>query len=108
MRNVNGAMLLQFHKCSLALAALLGAGFAQNALAQSTGSEAVEGDMTEVVVSATRIRNIGIVGDQTAPKSRVSLTGEYLQTQQAGQSVFQALNQIPGVNFTNNDPYGTS
>jgi iron complex outermembrane recepter protein len=108
MRNVNGAMLLRFHKYSLAVAALFGVGFAQNALAQSTGSEAVEDDMTEVVVSATRIRNIGIVGDQTAPKSRVSLSSEYLESQPAGQSVFQALNQIPGVNFTNNDPFGTS
>jgi iron complex outermembrane recepter protein len=108
MRNVNGAMLLRFHNWSFVALALLGAGLAQNAFAQSTGTEAAEESMTEVVVSATRVRNIGIVGDQTAPKSRVSLSGEYLQTQVAGQSVFQALNQIPGVNFTNNDAFGTS
>jgi iron complex outermembrane recepter protein len=107
MRNVNGAMLLRFHKWSLA-AALLGAGLAQNALAQSTGTEAIEEDISEVVVSATRVRAIGIVGEQTAPKSRVSLSGEYLDKQMSGQSVFQALNQIPGVNFTNSDPYGTA
>jgi iron complex outermembrane receptor protein len=108
MRNVNGAMLLRFHSCSLAVAALLGVGFAQNAFAQSTGTEAIEESMDEVVVSATRVRNIGIVGDQTAPKSRVSLSGDYLNTQSAGQSVFQSINQIPGVNFTNNDGFGTS
>ncbi|MEO8063923.1 MAG: TonB-dependent receptor [Pseudomonadota bacterium] len=108
MRNVNGAMLLRFHNCSLAVVALLGVGFAQNALAQSTGSEALDENMDEVVVSATRVRNIGIVGDQTAAKSRVSLSGDYLDTQLSGQSVFQSLNQIPGVNFTNSDPYGTS
>ena len=34
--------------------------------------------MSEVVVTATRVRNIGIVGDQTAPKSRITLTGEYI------------------------------
>ena len=109
MRNVNGAMLLRFHKWSLAAAALLGAGLAQNAFAQSTGTEAVEEDMGEVVVSATRVRNIGIVGDQTAPKSRVIADAANTSRRRlAGQSVFQALNQIPGVNFTNSDPYGTS
>jgi iron complex outermembrane receptor protein len=108
MRNPNGAMLLRFHNWSFVAAALLGGGLAQNAVAQSTGTEAAEEGLTEVVVTATRIRSIGIVGDQNAPKSRVSLAGEYLDKQLSGQSVFQALNQVPGVNFTNNDPYGTS
>ncbi len=108
MRNVNGALLLRFHKWSIAAVTLLAAGLAQNALAQSTGTEAIDEDLSEVVVSATRVRNIGIVGEQTAPKSRISLTGEYLEKQLSGQSVFQALNQIPGVNFTNSDPFGTS
>jgi iron complex outermembrane receptor protein len=104
----HGAMLLRFHKLSLICAGLLTAGLAQNALAQSTGSEIVEEDIAEVVVSATKVRNIGILGEQNAPKSRVSLSGEYLDTQLSGQSVFQSLNQIPGVNFTNSDPFGTS
>ncbi len=108
MRNVSGAMLLRFHKYALATAALLGAGFANTALAQSTGTEAIEESMSEVVVSATRVRQIGIVGDQTAPKSRVTLNDEYLAKQPPGQTVFQAINQLPGVNFTNSDPYGTS
>ena len=108
MRNFNGAVLLRFHKWSFVAVTLLGAGLAQNALAQSTGTEAAEEDMSEVVVSATRVRTIGLVGAQTAAKSRISLTGEYLEKQMAGQSVFQALNQIPGVNFTNSDPYGTA
>ena len=67
MRNVNGAMLLRFHKWSLAALVVLGAGGAQNALAQSSGTEAVEEDMSEVVVSATKVRTIGIMNDQTAP-----------------------------------------
>jgi iron complex outermembrane receptor protein len=108
MHNVNGAMLLRFHKWSIAAVALLGAGLAQNVLAQSTGTEAIEDDISEVVVTATRVRSIGIIGEQNAPKSRISLTGEYLDKQLSGQSVFQALNQIPGVNFTNSDPYGTA
>ena len=108
MTKANGALLLRFHKLSLISAGLLVAGMSQHALAQSTGSEIVEDDMSEVVVSATRVRNIGILTEQTAPKSRVSLSGDYLNTQTSGQSVFQALNQIPGVSFTNNDPFGTS
>jgi iron complex outermembrane recepter protein len=108
MPNINGAMLLRFHKWSLAVIALLGASVTQNALAQSSGTEAIEEEMSEVVVSATRIRNIGIVGNQTAPKSRVSVTGEFLESQVAGNTLFQGLNQLPGVNFANNDPYGSS
>jgi iron complex outermembrane recepter protein len=108
MRKPNGAMLLRFHKLSLVSAGLLGAGMSQYALAQSTGSEIIEDDMSEVVVSATRVKSIGLMGEQNAPKSRISLSGEYLDKQLSGQSVFQSLNQIPGVSFTNNDPYGTS
>lgn len=108
MRYTHESMLLRFHKQALAAAILLGAGLGQNALAQSSGTAAIEDDLAEVVVSATRVRSIGLVGDQTAPKSRVTLTADYLDTQMSGQSVFQSLNQIPGVNFTNSDPYGAS
>jgi iron complex outermembrane recepter protein len=108
MRNVNGAMLLRFHKWSLAALIVLGTGGTQNALAQSSGTEATEEDMTEVVVSATRVKNVGLAAEQSAPKSRISLSGDYLDRQTAGQSLFQSLNQVPGVNFTNSDPYGTS
>ena len=108
MRNINGAMLLRFHKRPLSALVLLAIGVTPNAFAQSSGTEAIEEDMSEVVVSASRTRTIGIMNDQTAPKSRVTLSGEYLQSQLSGQSLFQALNQIPGVSFTNNDPYGTS
>jgi len=104
MRNVNGAMLLRLHKCSVLTAALLGAAFAQNAFAQSSGTEAIE----EVVVTGVKTRAIGMVGEQTAPKSRVSINSDYLATQTPGQSVFQSINQIPGVNFTNTDAFGTS
>jgi iron complex outermembrane receptor protein len=107
MRNETGAMLLRFHRISLAAVLLFGAAASQPAFAQSTGTEAVE-DMAEVVVSATRVRSIGMVGDQTAPKSRVSLGADYLSTQAPGQTIFQSINQIPGVNFTNSDAYGTS
>ena len=42
-------------------------------------------------------------------KERSTITSEFLNTAlPAGQTVFQALNYMPGVNFTNNDPYGSS
>jgi len=104
MRNEKEALLLRFHKMALPVAMLAIAAVSQTAQAQSTGTDAIE----EVVVSATKIRSIGLAGDQTAPKSRVSLTSEYLETQGGGQTIFQSINQIPGVNFTNSDPYGTS
>ena len=103
MRNINGAMLLRFHKLSLLAALTVSAGLGQQAFAQSSGTEAVEEDMSEVVVSATRVRQIGLVGDQTAPKSRISISGDYLDKQVAGNTLFQAINQVPGVNFTSND-----
>jgi iron complex outermembrane receptor protein len=108
MRNINGAMLLRFHRFRPIAAVVASIGLSGTALAQSSGTDAIEDDMAEVVVSATRVRAIGIVNPQTAPKSRITLSGDYLDSQTAGQSVFQSINLIPGVNFTNNDPYGTS
>jgi iron complex outermembrane receptor protein len=79
------------------------------ALAQSSGTVATEEELTEVTVTARRgPRTIGNVTEQNAAKSRVTVTDEYLQTQAAGQTVFQSINLVPGVNFTNNDPYGAS
>jgi len=108
MRNVNGVVLLRFHKWSYVAITLLGAGLAQNVFAQSSGTEAVEEDMAEVVVSAARVKAIGIANEQSAPKSRITVSSEYLKSQLSGQSVFASLNQVPGVNFTNSDPYGTA
>ena len=76
--------------------------------AQSTGSVVAEEELTEVVVSARRNTVLGTVTEQNATKTRVAITAEYLESQQAGQSVIANLNQVPGVNFTNNDPYGSS
>lgn len=92
-----------------ALVALLSAGAAA---AQSTASQRIEEatSVEEVVVTGARgPRAIeGVVVAETAPKARTSITQEYLATQPAGQTIFQSLNQTPGLNFTNNDPYGAS
>ena len=80
--------------------------FAGTAFAQSTGSKQFE----ELVVSANRIQDSvgGLIAAEQIAKARSSVTAEYLETQQAGQSIVQSLNLLPGVNFTNNDPYGSS
>jgi iron complex outermembrane receptor protein len=92
----------------LSIAALIATQWGSPAHAQSTGSAAVEEQLTEVVVSARRINTLGSVTEQSATKTRVAITQEYLATQVAGQSIMQSLNQVPGVNFTNNDAYGSS
>lgn len=76
--------------------------------AQSTGSAAVEDQLTEVIVEGKRIVTLGAVTEQTATKTRVAIDQAYLSTQVGGQTIMQSLNQMPGVNFTNNDAYGTS
>ena len=79
----------------------------QAALAQSTGTQAAEG-LQEVVVTGRRAQQIGAMTEQTAAKSRVTLTGEYIQKLTPGNTFLDSINQTPGLNFTNNDAYGTS
>jgi iron complex outermembrane receptor protein len=83
---------------------------AGSASAQSTGSEAVEtANVAEVVVTGARIRQIdGLAVAQQVGKSRSTVTQEYLSTQTPGNTVLAMLNLQPGVNFTNNDPFGAS
>lgn len=89
--------LLLIGACPLALCVM-------PALAQSTGTEALE----TVIVTGKRATLSGFSVGETVPKQRSTITSEFLDTQIAGQTVFQSLNFMPGVNFTNNDPYGTS
>ncbi|MEI9994440.1 MAG: TonB-dependent receptor [Rhizomicrobium sp.] len=74
------------------------------AQAQSTGTQEVE----TVVVTSERTQTNGLMNAAPIAKERSTITSEFLQTQTAGQTVFQSLNYMPGVNFTNNDPYGSS
>ncbi|HWU15856.1 MAG TPA: TonB-dependent receptor [Caulobacter sp.] len=76
------------------------------AMAQSTGSQANEVD--SVVVTAAGQRAVAGQIVETLPKSRASIDAAFLATQSTGQNVFQSLNLLPGVSFTNNDPYGSS
>jgi iron complex outermembrane receptor protein len=89
--------------CSVAFAALM---IPAGAMAQSTGSTAIE---EEIVVTGSRADN-GVEGIKVpdSAKARVVLNQEYLQKQTPGNTVLDALNIIPGVNFTQSDPYGSS
>src|SRR5215469_13100006 len=79
---------------------------AGSAFAQSTGTQAVEGIESVTVTAETEIS--GIMKPITVPKERSTITQDFINTQPAGQSIFDSLNKVPGFNFTNNDPYGNS
>lgn len=83
---------------------------AGTASAQSTGTEAAESRVEDVIVTGTRgPRNIdGAIVAETVGKTRSSITQEFIQTQTPGQTILQSLNLVPGVNFYNADPYGSS
>jgi iron complex outermembrane receptor protein len=87
---------------AIGIAALPGAAFAQ-----SSGSVDFE---KEIVVTATNstVQNVaGIAAPDTA-KAKAVLTQENLARQNPGQSVLDSINQIPSVNFQNNDAYGSA
>ncbi len=89
--------------CPLALIAV-----APHAYAQSTGTTAAEDTLEEVLVTSRRTSSLAGVTEQTAAKSRITVTGETILNASAGQTFLEALNQVPGLNFTNTDPYGSS
>lgn len=83
--------------------------FSSAAFAQSTGS--IELDDSEEVIVVTGARadqgvNGVVIPDATKP--RAVLTEELIATQPSGQSILNTINQVPGVNFTNSDAYGSS
>ncbi len=78
------------------------------AYAQSTGTDATEGTNETIVVTGSRQRGVAGIVVPDVPKTRSVLTSEVLLRQTEGQSILQSINLIPGVNYTNNDPYGAS
>lgn len=77
------------------------------AYAQSTGTAEV--DSTEVVVTATRTGgNVGGVQAPDTSKAKSVLTQEFIARQTPGQTVNDIINQLPGVSFQNNDPFGSA
>jgi iron complex outermembrane receptor protein len=78
---------------------------ATGAMAQSAGTT----ELDKVVVTASGAKSIdGAIVAESAPKSRSTITQEFISRQAAGQTILQTLNLVPGLSFTNNDPYGSS
>ncbi len=79
------------------------AGVAQ---AQSTGSQVQEEET--IVVTSTRSNIDGEISAESIAKTRATVTQEHIARETPGQTILETLNLVPGVNFTNNDPYGSS
>ncbi len=79
---------------------------AAGAYAQSTATT----ELDAVVVTASNGPKTidGAMVAETAPKAKYTITNEFLNRQQDGQTVLQSLNLVPGVVFSNSDPYGSS
>ena len=73
--------------------------------AQSTGTVTTEG---QIIITGSKARGVGGIVVPDVPKTRSVLTNEVLMRQSDGQSILQSINLVPGVNYTNNDPYGSS
>ncbi len=76
------------------------------AFAQSTGSQDFEND---IVVTGSRTNQgvAGVIAPDTT-KAKVVLTQEFIERQSPGQTVNDLINQLPGVSFQNNDPFGSA
>src|ERR1700753_3264929 len=76
------------------------------AFAQSTGTL----EMEEIVVTGHKVTESlnGLITAEQVTKTRSTIDQTFLETQIAGQSAIQSINLLPGVSFTNNDPYGSS
>lgn len=72
--------------------------------AQSTASQTAD---EEIVVTGSR-RSMDGVQAETAPRARTTITEEYIETQAPGQTILNTLNLVPGVQFTNNDAFGSA
>ncbi|EIZ78587.1 TonB-dependent receptor [Novosphingobium sp. Rr 2-17] len=85
----------------------IGAAFiALPVLAQSTGSTSFDGDA--IVVTGNRVTDVAGVRIPDSPKAKVEIGREIIDAQRAGQTVNEMINLVPGVSFTNNDPWGSS
>jgi len=75
------------------------------AFAQSTGSVEAE---KSIIVTGTRTRSVGGVQTPDTPKAKVVLDQAMISRSNAGQSILDTVNLVPGVSFQNNDAYGSA
>ncbi|WP_375243906.1 TonB-dependent receptor [Sphingomonas parapaucimobilis] len=77
------------------------------ALAQTAGTIAAEDQAKDdVVVTAQRVRKSVVMELPNSPKARAIVTQDYIEHTVPGQSIFNAINLVPGVNYVAGDPYG--
>lgn len=98
-----------FSKKLLSGAALTALSFATGAgaaYAQSTATQAVEEEA--IVVTGVRRDVNGAITAEQAAKARSTVTADLIDQQTAGQTILNTINLVPGVSFTNNDPFGSS
>ena len=76
------------------------------AMAQSTGT--IEAENNTVTVTGTRQTNVAGVEAPDTSKTREVLNSTFIQHQTPGQSINDTINNLPGVSFTNNDPFGSA
>jgi iron complex outermembrane recepter protein len=73
--------------------------------AQSTGTIEAE---KSIVVTGQRARSVGGVETPDTSKAKVALDQQIISRSNAGQSILDTINLVPGVSFQNNDAYGSS
>ncbi|MGH6747222.1 TonB-dependent receptor [Novosphingobium sp.] len=84
----------------------VGAAFlAVPAFAQSTGSNEFD---NAIVVTGARDESVAGIRIPDSPKAKVQIGQEIIGAQRAGQTVNEIINLVPGVSFTNNDPWGSA
>ena len=81
--------------------------FPAAAMAQSTGTVEFE-EEEAIVVTGSRTTGVGGVEVPDTSKTREVLNAEFIQRQTPGQSINETINNLPGVSFTNNDPFGSA
>ena len=95
-------MIKRLLLCSATVIALPATSFAQ-----STGT--VETEKDTIVVTGTRAqKGVSGVVIQDSTKAKGLVTQEFIAKQGPGQTVLNTINYVPGVNFTQTDPYGSS
>jgi len=87
-------------------AAIIAVATPMAAFAQSTGSVDFENEI--VVTGARTDKGVGGVVVPDTSKAKAVLTSEFIQAQTPGQTINDIINQLPGVSFQNNDPFGSA
>ncbi|WP_294275234.1 TonB-dependent receptor [uncultured Sphingomonas sp.] len=76
------------------------------AIAQTAGTIAAEDQAKDdIVVTGQKLVATGIEMSNS-PKARAVVTQDYIEHTVPGQSIFNAINLVPGVNYVASDPYG--